>query len=162
MGFIERGPPPLKSPAKKPAGYGALSAAPLRQRSAQTHRPHRVRAGRGLRLALHHVDVLVGQHRTVKKSIQVNSQIKTALLTVTAANPTPSRATKTLDLHHQNRGSTQGRQPQRKVKTISALPSARWSAKCAGRCFGFFDSTGRFCNEALKSNRLRSIKLLIY
>ena len=55
---------PLKSPAKKPAAYGAPSAAPapLRQRSAQTHRPHRVRADRGLRLALHHVDVLAGQH----------------------------------------------------------------------------------------------------
>ena len=40
--------PLLKSPAKKPAAYGALLPPPpgaCRQRSAQTHRPHRVRAG---------------------------------------------------------------------------------------------------------------------
>ena len=46
--------PQLKSPAKKPAGYAAPSAAPapVRQRSAQTHRPHRVRAGHALAVAL--------------------------------------------------------------------------------------------------------------
>ena len=46
--------PPLKSPAKKPAAYGAPSVAPapLQQRSAQTHEPHRVRAGHALAVAL--------------------------------------------------------------------------------------------------------------
>ena len=47
------------------------------------------------------------ESRMVKISIRANSQIKTALLTVTAANPTPSR-------------STQRAQPQRPVSTTQA------------------------------------------
>ena len=46
--------PPLKSPAKKPDAYAAsfVAPTPLRQRSTQTHRPHRVRAGHAFAVAL--------------------------------------------------------------------------------------------------------------
>ena len=58
--------------------------------------------------------------RKVKKSIHANSRIKATALKATAANPAQIRSTKTLDLHQQNRCSTQRRQPQRKVNTTQA------------------------------------------
>ena len=65
-----------------------------------------------------------------KISIRANSQVKTTLLTATAANQKPSC-------------STQRRQPRRPVYMISALP---WTlsgyAETVGRRLGFFDHTG--------------------
>jgi hypothetical protein len=59
----------------------------------------------------------------VKIFIQANFQIKTALLTVTAANPAWAAA-------------APGEHDP------SALPLARWSEHCASRRCGFFDHTG--------------------
>ena len=65
----------------------------------------------------------------VKKSIQANSQIKTTLLTATAANPAPS-------------SSNQRGQPLRPVYTTQARTTLTpGSRHCAGRRLGFFDHT---------------------
>ena len=64
--------------------------------------------------------------RRAKKFICANFQIKTALFTTTAANPTKTAA-------QPSAGS--------RLHDPSALPSAPWSRHCAGRCFGFFDHT---------------------
>ena len=42
---------------------------------------------------------------------------------------------------NQNLSPTQRAQPQRKVSTISTLPSAPWCTHCASRRLGFFDCT---------------------